>query len=75
MLIHYIIYETKELTKLVEVLWILFLDGSSILPGSTSKQSILTFVRFKHIVSTSFEVDFLYLRKERNIIRMIQKKD
>lgn len=27
-------------------------------------KSILTFVRFKHIVSTSKEVDFLHSRKE-----------
>lgn len=32
---------------------------------NTIEQSILTFVRFKHIVSTSKEVDFLHLRKER----------
>ena len=31
----------------------------------TIEQSILTFVRFKHIVSTSKEVDFLHLMKER----------
>ncbi len=30
----------------------------------TIEQSILTFVRFKHIVSTSKEVDFLHLKKE-----------
>ncbi len=38
--------------------------GSSPTTG-TIEQSILTFVRFKHIVSTSKEVDFLHLRKER----------
>lgn len=43
----------------------LFSDRSSILLISTIEQSILTFVRFKHIVSTSKEVDFLHLRKER----------
>ena len=35
----------------------------------TIEQSILTFVRFKHIVSTSKEVDFLHLMKERNGFR------
>ena len=65
MLVLLIIYEYLELTKLVEAKWSLFLDGSSTLPGSTIEQSILTFVRFKHIVSTSKEVDFLHLRKER----------
>ena len=37
--------------------------------NGTIEQSILTFVRFKHIVSTSKEVDFLHLRKERNRFR------
>ncbi len=39
--------------------------GGSIPSFSTIEQSILTFVRFKHIVSTSKEVDFLHLMKER----------
>lgn len=33
-------------------------------PNGTIEQSILTFVRFKHIVSTSKEIDFLHLRKD-----------
>ncbi len=36
---------------------------------STIEQSILTFVKFKHIVSTSEEVDFFAFKERKNRFR------